>query len=722
MERYNFEHSLKNIPIPTEDSYLKMLIAKTGDFIERIRWKVFFHLNPNAKPSKPLETYGFKTNKQAPQSKELNNFEQDIYGLVSSIEFKDSKRNNFQTKLLKHVKHMKKSDKLFILADKTTNIYQMTPDNYNKLLTENITKDYEKANPNTVKQTSKEAKNIADKLEIADRIEDQSNKAAYITLKDHKDDFLNKPKCRLINPAKTQIGRISKQLIEKINSELRAVTGLQQWRSTEEVLTWFTHLKHKSRQTFMQIDIVEYYPSISNTLLDKALHFASQKLNRNIDPETIHIIKHARNTFLYTTPAEGNTVDRTPWRKKSGPFDVTMGAPDGAEVCELVGLMLLEEIRENFPELNFGLYRDDGLAAHKRIPGPRLDTIRKELHRLFAKHNLKVTVETSRTKVNFLDVTLDLNADSHAPYRKPNDTPLYINIHSNHPPNIIKEIPETINKRLNKISSSKANFEQEKHTYEKALTDSGYKSPLVYTHSTPTTSTNTPPKMQNTKRKRDIVWFNPPFNLQVKTNVGKQFLKIIDKNFPTNHPLRKVINRNCVKVSYSCTPNIKTIMQTHNTNKLQQQNKQTPTRENNTTCNCRDKNKCPLDNKCNSGPIVYKAIITNKQGQEAIYIGSTQNFKQRHANHKASFKDPKLKNATTLSKYAWTEELGPEPNIKWTTLKTSKLYAKGGRYCDLCLTEKLCIAKALKDPRCINKRTELVSRCAHKARFKLSRM
>ena len=51
-------------------------------------------------------------------------------------------------------------------------------------------------------------------------------------------------------------------------------------------------------------------------------------------------------------------------KKKGGLFDVTMGAPDGAEVCELVCLFLLDEVRNNIPDLNIGLYRDDGLGYH----------------------------------------------------------------------------------------------------------------------------------------------------------------------------------------------------------------------------------------------------------------------------------------------------------------------------------------------------------------------
>ena len=505
-----------------------------------------------------------------------------------------------------------------------------------------------------------------------------------------------------------------------MNTELRNNTKLQQWRSTEEVLNWFAELKNKSKHTFMQIDIVEYYPSISDTLLDKALTFASRTLNRNIDKESINIIKHARNSFLYTHSA-GNTEENTPWRKKTGPFDVTMGAPDGAEVCELVGLMLLAEIKQDFPELNFGLYRDDGLAAHKRIPGPRLDGIRKGLHKLFGRHDLRITVETSQSRVNFLDVTLDLPGEYYAPYRKPNDTPLYVNIHSNHPPNVIKEIPATINNRLNQISSAQTHFEQAAQHYQKALGDSGHKHTLKYIAKTEA-QTQTTQKPKKDKRKRDIVWFNPPYNTQVKTNIGKSFLQLIDKHFPPNHNLRKIVNRNCVKISYSCTPNIKTIIQAHNTKTLQKHIQQEPNKETKANCNCRNKNTCPLENECNSGPIVYQATFSDKTETEHIYIGSTQNFKERHANHKASFKDERKKHATTLSTHIWELGLGPDPNIKWSILKRGNIYKKGGRYCDLCLTEKLCIAKALSDPRCINKRTELASRCAHKAKHKLSRL
>ena len=94
-------------------------------------------------------------------------------------------------------------------------------------------------------------------------------------MKDHKENFENAPKCRLINPAKTNIGRISKQLLEVINREVHDSTGLTQWRSTGEALKWFSDIKDKHKKRLIQFDVVEFYPSISEELLIKALDFAN---------------------------------------------------------------------------------------------------------------------------------------------------------------------------------------------------------------------------------------------------------------------------------------------------------------------------------------------------------------------------------------------------------------------------------------------------------------
>ena len=90
----------------------------------------------------------------------------------------------------------------------------------------------------------------------------------------------------------------------------------------------------------MQLDIVDFYPSISEQLLQKAIAFAQTKVD--IDPKVIDVILHARKSLLFTS--EGT------WVKKDGNlFDVTMGSYDGAEVCELVGLYLIDQMASKVP-------------------------------------------------------------------------------------------------------------------------------------------------------------------------------------------------------------------------------------------------------------------------------------------------------------------------------------------------------------------------------------
>ena len=86
--------------------------------------------------------------------------------------------------------------------------------------------------------------------------------------------------------------------------------------------------------------------------------------------------------------------------------------------------------------------------------------------------------------------------------------------------------------------------------YQEALAKSGYSYQLKY-------DPNAAEKVKNKNgRKRKITWFNPPFNSRVKTNIGAEFFKIVDKCFPKCHPLHKICNRNTIKLSYSCTANM----------------------------------------------------------------------------------------------------------------------------------------------------------------------
>ena len=126
-------------------------------------------------------------------------------------------------------------------------------------------------------------------------------------------------------------------------------------------------------------------------------------------------------------------------------------------------------------------------------------------------------------------------------YSKPTTTPLYVHSKSNHPPCIIKNIPEAINKRLSEISSDEEAFNEAAPPYQEALQKSGYLYTLKFTpaqQQSPESTTN------KRKRQRDIIWFNPPFSKNVQTNIGREFLNLIENCFPPKHKLRKLFNKN----------------------------------------------------------------------------------------------------------------------------------------------------------------------------------
>ena len=277
------------------------------------------------------------------------------------------------------------------------------------------------------------------------------------------------------------------------------------------VIEWFTDIHEKHLHTFAIFDIENFYPSITENLLQNALSFA--KTYCSITDKEIDITMHARKSILF-----GNG---SAWIKKdSSVFDVTMGSFDGAEVCELVGLFILDGLCGMYGKGNIGLYRDDGIAVFKI---PQAERERKNITRYFKDHGLNITIQTNMKSVNYLDVTFNLTTGTYRPYRKPNDQPLYINTNSNDPPNIIKHLPDAIGRRISDLSCNNAEFEKAKPLYEKALESSGYTTGLTY---------NKQPTCNERKRQCNIIWYNPPYSISVQTNIGRIFLKLIDKHFP----------------------------------------------------------------------------------------------------------------------------------------------------------------------------------------------
>ena len=71
--------------------------------------------------------------------------------------------------------------------------------------------------------------------------------------------------------------------------------------------------------------------------------------------------------------------------------------------------------------------------------------------------------------MDFLDVTYNLERNTYRPYKKPNDNLTYVNISSNHPPQIIKHVTKKISERLSRNFFSAEISEQSKPRYEEAL-------------------------------------------------------------------------------------------------------------------------------------------------------------------------------------------------------------------------------------------------------------
>ena len=204
MHQFQINYSLKNIGLPSFHQYEKQLVIKAESFVQRMRWKAHFFLNGEG--STKSFKYGLPTRNSAPVVPEIKAFEDDLIDLISNIKFRNI-NDDFLNNIENDMKKVSTSNNVFIFADKTRNIYESSPENYNKLLSENITKSYKIGKEDLAYEINSELKNIADNLSIGDRIDIMAKKPAFITLKDHKDNFKSNRKCRLINPSKSELGK-----------------------------------------------------------------------------------------------------------------------------------------------------------------------------------------------------------------------------------------------------------------------------------------------------------------------------------------------------------------------------------------------------------------------------------------------------------------------------------------------------------------------------------
>ena len=157
MEKLKFDYSMKNIPVTTERSYLLKLIEQIEMVIKRMRWKVIYcdMKGNNIK----TETYGLKRQKAPPPINELAAFENDLIELVKNIKF-PTVHNQLQAMLKSDIKLIQQSSKTLTPAYKTSNMYRLTKEKYNKMRRNAITSAYKKANGNIKKIIDEKGKKV----------------------------------------------------------------------------------------------------------------------------------------------------------------------------------------------------------------------------------------------------------------------------------------------------------------------------------------------------------------------------------------------------------------------------------------------------------------------------------------------------------------------------------------------------------------------------------
>ena len=160
--------------------------------------------------------------------------------------------------------------------------------------------------------------------------------------------------------------------------------------------------------------------------------------------------------------------------------------------------------------------------------------------------------------------------------------------------------------------------------------------------------------------------------------------------------------------------NTSSILTSHNKKILAENEKQYE-------CNCRNKDKCTLQNKYLTPRVIYEADVITLNTSRKFYIGLSDTlFKERYNNHKHYFRNKRYEKSTELSKYIWSlQESGIEFTIHWKILSHVKVMTKRG-CCSFYLTEKLWLLYYFDDIHLLNKKSEFISKYRHEAKLLIS--
>ena len=225
---------------------------------------------------------------------------------------------------------------------------------------------------------------------------------------------------------------------------------------------------------------------------------------------------------------------------------------------------------------------------------------------------------------------------------------------------------------------------------------------------------------QNNESKRNrnnIIWFNPPYNLYSETNIGRIFRGLIEKHFSSGNDIGKLFNKNKLKISYKCLPNLKSKISSHNKNIL------SATEEIvfQGGCNCQKRLECPLKGDCVVQDTVYRAEVLkdgDTEGSGHLYVGmASGDFKVRHRNHTKSFRLESYEKETELSKFVWSlKRKKVKFKVNFSILSIERPYRKETGNCNLCSKEKIEIIRNIKmrGSKSLNRRWEVFRKCIHR--------
>ena len=220
------------------------------------------------------ETFGIRSVKNAKAVPELKSFENELIDLAKTVEFKRFD-NQLQRNLKRICDEIKEEPKLIIPADKTPNFYKVTLAEHDDMRQRDVQKSFKKEKKTTLNKIKKEHQKIATNLDLDDRIFETTKLECFVKLKDHKNNFREAPSVRTLNPTKPDIGKISKKILDEKINVIRQMTNLNQWQNTKAAINWFKKIKNKKKAKFILFDVEQFYPSIDEDLLEKAIIWGS---------------------------------------------------------------------------------------------------------------------------------------------------------------------------------------------------------------------------------------------------------------------------------------------------------------------------------------------------------------------------------------------------------------------------------------------------------------